>query len=285
MTHAKRNGLLIRMGLMAPMVALAGAVVPLAAQGTSSTAGAIPLQPYTAPDQSASAGVPSGWKVTQGQGTYIQMSGPQGESLYLGIAYVAHNGAYQAGQHGPSGSDLSMPYTSKLTDKLVMILQNSAQLAGKPVPQIAFQTATPLQLPPQLGQCGRFVISLTGPTPSKAMGAMCSLPLDSGGFYKNILLMGMAPAAVAAQDAATVAAVFASYKVPTAMLERKLAPVTAPPAQAAAPGNAATTAAETQAILKATANSQRASDVGAECFDLEVLRETPDRLLPPECRQ
>jgi hypothetical protein len=284
MSMAKKNGFLVHVGVM---MAVAGVVsVPLAAQGTAGAASAVPLQPYTAPDQSASAGVPSGWKVTQGQGTYIQMTGPQGENLSLGIAYIAHNGGYAAGQRVPAGVDLVMPYSTKLTDKLVLILQNGAKLAGKPIPQIAFQTALPLQLPAQLGQCGRFVISLTGgSTPSKAMGAICSLPVDSAGFYKNILLIGFAPASVAAQDAPTVQAVFASYKVPTAMLERKLAPFTAAPAAAQAPANAATTAAETQAILKATANAQKVSDVGAECFDLEVLRETPDRLLPPECRQ
>lgn len=252
---------------------------------TPSGAGSIQLQPYTTQDQSAAAGVPAGWKVTDGEQSFIQMAGPQGESIYLGVAFIAKSGAFQMKQKGPAGANLIMPSTAKLTDKLTMILQNDAALAGKPVPQIAFVSATPLQMPPVLGQCGRFVISITGvATPAKAMGAICSLPVDSAGFFKNIMLLATAPAATAAQDAPIVQAVFASYKVPQNWLERKLAPFTAPPAPASAPAAQGGTASQTAAILAATRRAQAASDLQAKCFDLTVLRETPDRLLPPDCR-
>jgi hypothetical protein len=261
---------------------VSAAIFPAAGQANApgaSSAGSIQLQPYTAPDQSASAGVPSGWKVTNGAQTAIQMTGPEGEIIFLGYAVIAHNGAFQLGQKGPAGSDLTMPFTAKLTDKLVMILQQNAAISGKPTPQVTFQTATALQLPPVLGQCGRFVINISGgPTPAKAMGAFCSLPADSSGFFKNIMLMGTAPATVAAQAAPTVQAVFASYKIPQAWLEKKLAPFTMPPPAAGAQGGGGA-----QAIMEATRKAQVVSDVGAKCFDLEVLRETPNRQLPQEC--
>src|SRR5580704_12859378 len=65
-----------------PAPAASAASTTPAAAGTTS---AIALQPYTAPDQSASAGVPAGWQVTSGNQTVIKMTGPQGVSLSLGV--------------------------------------------------------------------------------------------------------------------------------------------------------------------------------------------------------
>src|SRR5580698_3011805 len=162
----------------------------------------IQLQPYTASDQSASAGVPSGWQVTKGSETVIQMTGPQGETVFLGTTVVAQNGAFQAGQRGANGIDISMPYSATLPQKLTMIVDQNAALAGKPGPQLTINSATPIQLPAVLGQCGRFIASASGAQGQmKIMSVFCSLPLDSGGAYKNILLLAQAPAAVAAQSA------------------------------------------------------------------------------------
>src|SRR5262249_53326016 len=65
------------------MICFSVAAKPIAAQAPAA-AGAVALKPYTAPDQSASAGVPSGWQVTKGEQTVIQMTGPQGEAIFLG---------------------------------------------------------------------------------------------------------------------------------------------------------------------------------------------------------
>ena len=56
---------------------------------------AISLQTYTTPDQTASAGVPSGWKVVSGAQTVITMTGPQGETVQLGNVIVANNAPFQ----------------------------------------------------------------------------------------------------------------------------------------------------------------------------------------------
>ncbi len=257
-------------------VAIAGcALAPAAAQGNAAaTGGSIQLQPYTAPDQSASAGVPAGWKVTKGEQTVIQMSGPKGETIFLGNTMIARNAAFQAGQHGSGGTDLSMPYSANLTQKLTMILEQGAALGGKPAPQVSMTSATPIQLPPSLGQCGRFVANVTSPDgPMKIMGAICSLPLDSGGIYKNIMLLAQAPASLAAQDAPVASAVFSSYRIPTAMLSKKLASFTQPPIVVPGAGGARMPAGAMPMM----------DDTSADCFDLGVIRELPPSQLPLKC--
>jgi hypothetical protein len=245
----------------------------------AAAAPAVPLQPYTASDQSASAGVPSGWKVTSGAQTVIQMSSPQGVAVSLGNTVIARNAAFQLNQKPANGIDLSMPSTATLAQKLTMILQQSAASSGKPAPQITIDSSTPLQLPATVGQCARFVADLTGQQgPIKLLAVFCSLPLDSGGVYKNIMLAAQAPTATAAQAAPIAQAVFQSYRIPTAWLQKKLAPFTAPPA-----ASAAATAAEAAAINKSTLAGMAAANNSANCFDLSVLRQTPTYLLPRSC--
>jgi hypothetical protein len=258
-------------------VAMAATALATAAQGNPSAAsGAIQLQPYTAPDQSASAGVPSGWKVTSGSQTVIQMSGPQGETIFLGKTFIARNAPFQLGQKGIGGTDLSMPYSVTLTQKLTMILQQAATIGGNPSPQLSITSAMPIQLPPTLGQCGRFVASSTAAEgPVKLMGALCSLPLDSGGIYKNIMLLAQAPAAVAAEDAPIASAVFSSYKIPNAMLVKKLAPFTAPPIALPIPGGVRPGIGAMPMAMP--------DDTSADCFDLGVIRALPPSQLPQKC--
>jgi len=133
-----------------------------AQQPEATAAPTIQLQPYTASDQSASAGVPSGWHVTKGQETVIALSGSQGETVSLGDTVIAKNGAFQLGQPGSNGIDLSMPYSATLPQKLTMIFQESAAASGNPSPQITVISATPIQLPAALCQCGRFAASFSG---------------------------------------------------------------------------------------------------------------------------
>lgn len=252
------------------------AVTPQApAQTTTSAAPPVQLTPWTAPDKSASAGVPSGWKASGSQ-TVITLTGPQGETIALGRTFVARNAAFQAGQKGAGGADLSMPYTAPLTQKLMMVYQQGAAVSGQQAPQITFTSATPMQVPAILGQCGRFVANLTGPAqPQKIMGIFCSFPLDTGGAFKNVILVAQAPASVAAQDAPIAQAVFSSYQIPQAMLAKKLAPFTAPPPVMANGG--------ANPGVSPVAIPGAAADVSAICFDEGVIRGYGPRQLPKEC--
>ena len=241
----------------------------------SSAAPSIPLTPYTAPDQSASAGVPAGWTVVKGEGTAIQMTGPNGEAIFLGYAAVARNAPFQAGQRMGGGIDMSMPYSATLAQKLTMILQHGAALNGKPVPQVALNSGTPISVPPFLGQCGRFVATAVASDGTKKfMGAICSLPVDRGGIYKNQMILAQAPEAIATQTAPIAKAVFASYHVPLPMLQKKFAPFT--PAPVVVPSFGGGGGGGGVAI-------PGMNDPSAECFDLEVLRETPNYRLPRKC--
>jgi hypothetical protein len=237
------------------------------------TASAVQLTPYTAPDQTASAGVPSGWNAT-GSETVITMTGPQRETLTLGRTFIARNGAFQPGQKPGSPADLTMPYNAPLTQKLIMVYQQGAALSGEPQPQITFTSATPIKVPAILGQCGRFVANLNGgPQPLKIMGLFCSFPLDTGGTYKNVILVAQAPASIAAQEAPIAQAVFSSYRIPRAMLARKLAPVTAPPPPQTGVG----------AGMSSTLWALQQSNIMATCMDEGVIREYGPRELPREC--
>jgi hypothetical protein len=257
-------------------VLMVGAGVQTFAQDNTASAPAIQLQPYTAPDQSASAGVPQGWKVARGDQTVIQITGPQGETIFLGSTAIARNTAFQLGQRSSGGIDISMPYSATLAQKLTLIIENGAAVQGKQPPQMSITSATPLQLPPVLGQCGRFLGSFTGDQGAmKFVAAMCSLPLDSAGFYKNIILMAQAPAAIAAQDAPIAIAVFRSYRIPPAMLQRKLALFTPAPIILPSIGGGRAPAGR--------GSFQVPDDTGSECFDLVVIRETPKYQLPQKC--
>jgi hypothetical protein len=261
------------------------AFISIRAQAKPSAAPAAPpvqLQPYTAQDQSVSAGVPSGWKVISAAGGSINMAGPKGETINFGDVFLAHNGPFQLGQKGPGAALMTMPFSAKLSDKLVMFLQQEESLNGQPVAQIQFTYATPLQVPATMGQCGMFAINFSGTaTPTKGMGIFCSLPPDTAQLFKIVLLMGTAPAAIAAQTVPTVAAVYNSYKIAPGWVQKMLSPYTLP--SSAAPGQGGASAAETQMFLRSMANNQRAIDHGFTCADANILGNGSNWETPREC--
>jgi hypothetical protein len=210
------------------------AVVTARAQATLPAAAPVPLQPYTAPDKSASAGVPSGWQVTNAGSGAIAMAGPRGEAVNVKVI-VAHDGPFQLGQRGPSGADLTMPSSARLSDKLVMVLQQQAALNGMPIPQLNYLYQAPIKMPSGMGQCGMFAISAAGgPSPADAMGIFCSLDDSSAKFFKTFLMYGAAPTTIAVQTVPTVEAVFKSYKLAPEWTQKILSPYT--PTDATDPG-------------------------------------------------
>lgn len=267
------------------VILLVPALVSVSAQAQAPAASGsspVQLQPYTASDQSASAGVPQGWKVTGAVGGAIAMSGPQGESITLGELFVAHDGPFQLGQKGPGGAFMTMPSSAKLTDKLVMILQQIAALNGKPVGQVQFLYAVPLQVPGAMGQCGMFVAESTGGAqPEKGMGMFCSLPDDSAQFFKSVLIIGSAPNAIAVQTVPAAEAVLKSYKLAPGWAQKMFSPYTTTPAWAAPPGLGGPD--ETQLVLRAMGNNQRAMDIGFACADANIIGNGSNWQTPREC--
>ena len=250
-----------------------------AANGTAAAAPAVALQPFTAQDQSASAGIPAGWQVTTAAQTDIVISGPNGETVFLGRTIVTRNGPFQLGQRLGGGLDFNMPYSANLAQKFLMILQQNAaaQGHGQQAPANII-SATPVQVPQALGQCGRFIGDLTSDKgPMKFEAFMCSLPFDTAGVYKNMFKMGTVPAQLAAQERATVEAMFASYRVPMNWLRRKLAPFTPLP-PAGAGGGAGSPGLDSSTIWR-----MRTLNDSMDCMDLVVVRELPKNQLPKKC--
>ncbi len=260
--------------VLAPVIIIVAALFLATCSASTCAQSPISLTPYTSPDQTVSAGVPQGWTVTKGSETVVVMTGTRGETIFLGDTIVARNAPFVQGQRSDNGIDISMPYSSALAQKFTMMIEQGVALAGGQPPQLKITSATPIAMPPTLGQCGRFVADGSSSAgPIKVMASVCSLPLDSGGNYKNILLMAQAPSVIAAEDAPIAQAVFSSYRVPAAMLQRKLAPFTAPPIVVSSPAGAR------MPVMPAGASGGDTS----QCFDLVVIRETPKNQLPVSC--
>jgi hypothetical protein len=263
------NGMrLLRIAVLPAILTIIGvpAFVSAPAQAKPLTAPVAPpvkLQTYTLPDKSASAGVPAGWKAKGGGAGMIVLSGPQDETITLGQIVLAHDGPFQVGQKGPDGASITMPSSAKLSNKLLMIFEQTAAINGEAAPQIKFLYGSLLQVPAAMGQCGVFVVS-NSTSQVNAMGILCSLPVDSGKFFKNILIIGAAPTAAAAQTAPTVLAVFKSYRIAPGWSQKILAPFMSP----AAGGPS------TQEIVESYTSSmmqQRAIDIGAQCTDAGII--------------
>ena len=104
--------------LLATLTCLA-AGFPAVAQSTPAVA-APKLVPYTTPDKSASASVPSTWKITAAANTVIVMTGPQGETISLGNTLIVRNAAFQLNQPVSGGVDVSIPDSDSLSQKFTL---------------------------------------------------------------------------------------------------------------------------------------------------------------------
>jgi hypothetical protein len=245
----------------------------LSARGQAPSQGTPSLQPYSAPDQSAQAGVPPGWKVTKGAETVIIMTGSNGETITLGLTFVVRNAAFQLGLQPSGGIDLSMPNSAGLDQKFTMLEQWGASLNNAADPQVKIASNSPIPVPVRGVQCGRITGTFNSKTGPVAFGLfMCSLPVDVGGTYKVMFKLAQAPPNVAAQEKALAGAVFASYKVAPAMLQKKLAPHFTPAPMPAMPMG-----------VSGGAMPSIGDSTGSECFDLVVIRETPKYQLPRKC--
>jgi hypothetical protein len=198
--------------------------------------------------------------------------------IALGLTFVVRNAAFQPGQPASGGIDLSMPNSASLSQKFAMLEQHAAAANGSPDPgvKIASDTAIPLSFPNV--QCGRMSGTFTSKTGPVVFGVvMCSLPVDAGGTYKVMMKLAQAPPAVAAQEKALAGAVFASYRVPPAMLKKKLAPHNSPPPPPMPTGVSG--GGGMPSIPGYSPNDPMQNG----CFDLVVIREEPDWQLPVKC--
>jgi hypothetical protein len=217
--------------------------------------------PYTLPDNTASITLPPGWKANGGEGL-INLAGPTpGEAALLGKVTNAHNAAYNPNAAGANNTALDMPYSADFKDKVAMVMDRLQVIAGRPVPQGAVTSVTPIPVPPDLGQCGSFTGNMSSPSGNLiVIGALCVQPLGSMGDYKTIVIFAQAPAAESATFPQLAQQLFASYNVPINYLETLLKPFDQPP---------------THIVIM--------NPVSTQCFEMAVLHGTPQAQLPRAC--
>jgi hypothetical protein len=161
---------------------IAGASLAIAQQ--SAPAAPSSLQAYTTSDQTASVGVPAGWKVTKGAYGVIQMSGPNGEAISLGNGLFVKNGAFQLGQKANGLISMTMPNGATLAQKYAMVWQQAAAAGGDSTERVIVTSATPIPLG-SVAQCGIFLGTQTNAKgPSNFESRFCSLPMDTNGIFK-----------------------------------------------------------------------------------------------------
>jgi hypothetical protein len=230
-------------------------------------AAASTLKTVSNSDKTASVGLPDGWKLAKGSNGYMYVTGPNDDRVNLGAIILAKNAP--AGTSVSGDVKLALPYSASLKDKYTTIIQIGAAQLGGPVPQVTFASQTPTKLP----MCARLLGGTTAGGQSRKFEAiMCSLQPDYLGYYKNILFMANIPSNRVAQDRAIVEQIVLSYRVTPAMFKKMLSSYTPLPPHPAAGARAAISG---MAPYEDPTNS--------DCFDYNVIRESPPWEVPMHC--
>jgi hypothetical protein len=232
------------------------------------------LQPYVAPDQSASAGLPAGWQVTKAEHGVIQVSGPHGEQIGLGEGIFVKNGPLGAAVSPPIKA--SMPAQATLGQKYMMLWRQATAADGEPVPQIKILSARRIPINNAIGECAVVLGSMTSRRGAEKFETqICSLRPDSGGVFKLVWNHATIPDALAKQERATVEAVLHSYRPSQETLKLIMQPLTpvmpSPPSGVRGAGGGG------------NYWGQIGADHAAECMDLGVIREEPIEHQPSYC--
>ena len=234
-------------------LALVAATSPASAQ----------LKTATTADQTASVGIPDGWTLVKGSNGFVYVTGPNDQRLNLGVIVVAKNGPAGAG-NAAGDVAFALPFSATLKEKFTTILQAGATKQGLPKPEITFASEIRTRLP----MCSRLFGSTTaGSDARKFEGIICSLQPDWLGLYKNIVFLLQVPASRAAQDRPIVEQIAGSYRVTPDMFKKMLAPYTALPPRQPMPAGLA----------------PYQDPTNAECFDYNVIRESPPWEVPMHC--
>ncbi len=256
---------LVRLAGVAAM-AVGGATSPAHAQPHAGDSSTVKLKTVTTDDKTASVGIPDGWTLVKGANGFVYVSGPNDERLNLGVIVIAKDAP--ASTPNPGGEvAFVMPFGTRLREKFTTILEAGAAKQGSPKPQLTFASEAPTKLP----MCSRFLgTSTAGSDVKKFEGIICSLKPDWLGLYKNIVFLLEVPSSRAAVARPIVEAIASSYRVTPDMFKRMLAPYTALPPRPAG-----------GAVMPGLAPYQ--DPTNAECFDYNVIRESPPWEVPMHC--
>lgn len=209
----------------------------------SQTSAAAPLQTYTLPDNSASVGLPAGWKVmpSSGMGT-IMATGPNSEAVALGYPYLAsdtnnpavqktmatlrngglRNTAYARALYYPYGGDLGKTF--------VDLLQMQRRNTGQGAVTIKISTETPVRFPAPY-HCAQLLGQIDaqdGKGIREMNTVFCSAPPGRFGGFMNVAYHTAVPIAFADKNRATMGAILASFTPNEAVVQRQAGAVAAP---------------------------------------------------------
>jgi hypothetical protein len=221
-------------------------------------------------DKTASISLPSGWVLAKGANGFMQITGPNSsdEQINLGVIIVAKD--------APTGTPtqgevlVALPWNSSLKDKFTTIYQTAASKRGLPDPQITFAN----EAPTKFQACSRFWGSMhPGQKSLKFEGVMCSLKRDYLGLYKNVFYIAQVPSNLVTKDRSIVEQIVQAYRVTPDMFKKMIAPYTMPPPMPAGGAMSGSSALYRQASSLQSAN----------CFDYNIIRESPPWEMPSSC--
>ncbi|HEX8817561.1 MAG TPA: hypothetical protein VF753_18865 [Terriglobales bacterium] len=204
---------------------------------------AVALHTFTLPDNSASVGLPDGWRVqpNSGMGTMF-VEGPNGEAAALGFPYLASDtnnpsvrqtmASLQRGalQNTSYAKALYYPYGGDLGKTFVDLLNMARSKQGQGPVTVKIASETPVQFPPPW-RCAH-LLGQIDPQDGKGMREMntifCSSPPARFGSYMNIAYHTALPMAVADKERATMGAVLASFTPNETVIRQQAGAIAAP---------------------------------------------------------
>ena len=201
------------------------------------------------PDNSASAGLPDGWKIVQGSGGgTITATGPNGEIAWLGMAFNAEDTnnpqvqqlmrTLQSGglRNSVYATAFYYPYGRDAKNTFVDTLQFSRHKIGKPPAKYDVTSVTPAPSNnPQLrcahlGGTVNFTDDNVGDREFTAV--FCISAPNNFGMWSSYMTAVLAPVAIAPKERATMAAIMASFNVNQGVVSAQAAAIAAPAIQA-----------------------------------------------------
>ena len=204
-----------------------GALSPTSASGTgnsapasNSSAGghsrpALRLYTVTAPDSSATIGIPDGWRLDphSGHGAML-VTGPHGEEVFLGMSRPAIYPTRQGSRMPPPPPGVVVyPFRGDTGKEFPNLFQAWRRAGGLPPAPLQVEQIIPMQ-GPQNFHCtivnGQLDSDEKGP--AKFSDNMCASDPGPGGTYLVTLNHMMAPNALAEQEHDLLGAILASWK-------------------------------------------------------------------------
>ena len=205
---------------------------------SASAAGPAPLHTFTLPDNSASVGLPDGWKVDPGSGGgTMGITGPHGELVFLNetrsgldpndpqVRSLARYGSLT----NTKGS-IVYPYNVDLTLAYPEILKRWRHESGIDAPVI-WQNAHVERMPTQRGgQCVHITGEIVGDSKkgtNETSLILCNQNYQQGNYMVTVF-QTLIPVELADRERATAGAILASFQMNQAVVQQQANAIAAP---------------------------------------------------------